>query len=329
MKENKKPILISGMKPTGKMHLGNFFGSLKQVIDLEDKYDNTYFIADFHALTGVKNSKEFRDNTWDLALDCLGAGLDPKKICIYKQSDVPEVTELTWFFSCLINVSYLMRAHAYKDAQAKGEEVNCGTFSYPILMAADILIHKSRFVPVGEDQRQHIEYARDVAEKFNSTYKKIFPIPEGVILESVGTVPGTDGRKMSKSYNNTIPLFATHEEIKKAVMKIPTDSKGVEDYKDPKECFVFKIHSLVTPEGELSILRKRYLEGGIGYKESKELLVESLDSYLKPFREKRSYYEKNPEEVKKILKKGADKTRKRTQETMAEVRKSMGISFLK
>lgn len=325
MQKNKKPILVSGMKPTGKLHLGNFFGALKQVIELKDKYDTTFFIADYHTLTTIKDAKLFKKNTQNLILDLLGAGVDPKKICLYKQSDVPEVTELTWIFNCITNVSYLKRAHAYKDAQSKGEEINSGIFSYPILMAADILINKTNVVPVGEDQRQHIEYTRDIAKKFNTTYKRIFPIPKGIIPKSEGYIVGTDGRKMSKSYNNTVPLFASHSEIKDSIMKIPTDSKGVEEPKDPDSCSLLKIQSLITSKKENEALRKRYTEGEIGYKESKDLLIKNLNNYLKPFRERRKYYKKNPQEVEKILNRGAKKIKKRASETMQEVRDTIGI----
>ncbi|MGM0482585.1 MAG: tryptophan--tRNA ligase [Patescibacteria group bacterium] len=325
MEENKKPVLVSGLKPTGRIHLGNFFGAMKQVIDLSNKYDTLFFVADFHALTAVKEAKVFSRDTYDLILDSLGAGIDPDSMYFYKQSDIPEVTELCWFFDCIINVSYLTRAHAYKDAKAKGLEVNAGTFNYPVLMAADILIHKAEVVPVGEDQRQHIEYARDIAEKFNSTYKDIFPVPKEVTLESVGTLPGTDGRKMSKSYNNTISLFADRNEIEKIVKKIPTDSKGVDDPKDPDECFIFKLFSLVAKEGEVLNMRERYKKGGIGYKEAKDILIEALDSYIKPLRERRKYYENDPDKVKSILKKGAEEASFKARRTLEEARRAVGI----
>lgn len=322
---NKRPVLISGMKPTGRVHLGNFFGALKQVIDLRDRYDTSFFVADFHALTAIKDAKEFSKNTDDLILDCLGAGIDPDSMCFYKQSDIPEVTELCWFFDCVINVSYLTRAHAYKDAKAKGQEVNAGTFNYPVLMAADILIHKAEVVPVGEDQRQHIEYARDIAEKFNSTFTNIFPVPKEVTLESVGTLPGTDGRKMSKSYGNTISLFADRSEIEKIVKKLPTDSKGVNEPKDPDECFIFKLYSLVSKEKEINDMRDRYEKGGLSYKEAKDVLIEALDSYMKPLRERRRYYEENPNKVKEILNKGAEEASVRARKTLQEAREAVGI----
>lgn len=321
----KRPILISGMKPTGRVHLGNFFGALKQVIDLKERYDTTFFIADFHALTGIKDAGQFSKNVNELALDCLGAGIDPEGMCFYRQSDIPEVTELCWFFNCLMNVSYLMRAHAYKDAQAKGEEVNAGTFDYPILMAADILIHKTEVVPVGEDQRQHIEYARDIALKFNSVFGEVFTVPEEIILDSVGTLPGTDGRKMSKSYGNTIPLFIERGEIERIVMKIPTDSKGVDEPKDPDNCFIFKLYSLVVDAKDIKILRERYSKGGIGYKEAKDILIEALDRYVEPLRKRRRYYEDRPEEVKSILNEGAKRARSRARDTLQEARRAIGI----
>ena len=321
----KRPILISGAKPTGRVHLGNYFGAIKQVIDLKDRFDSTFFIADYHALTGIKDAEEFSGNVRDLTLDCLGAGVDPQSMCLYRQSDLPEVTELCWFFNCLMNVSYLMRAHAYKDAQAKGEEVNAGTFDYPILMAADILIHKTEVVPVGEDQRQHIEYARDIAVKFNSVFGETFPVPEEMILESVGTLPGIDGRKMSKSYGNTIPLFIDRGEIEKVVMKIPTDSKGVDEPKDPDSCSIFRLFSLVADGKDVKALRERYLKGGVGYKEAKDTLIEGLDSYTKPLRERRRYYEESPSEVKRILEEGAEKASLRARSTLQEAREAVGI----
>ena len=326
MSKAGETVLVSGMKPTGRVHLGNYFGALKQISELQERYEATFFIADFHALTTVKDPKELRKLSRELALDILGADIDPAKVILYRQSNVPEVAELSWVFNCLMNVSYLMRAHAYKDAQAKGAEVNAGTFGYPMLMAADILIHRAHVVPVGEDQRQHVEYARDTAERFNATYGEIFPLPKPIIQESVSTIPGTDGRKMSKSYGNTISLFADQETIRKAVMGIPTDSKGVDEPKDPDACSVFKLHSFVATEKELAELRARYERGGIGYKEAKDLLVDSLDRFLTPFRERRASYEKDGSGSDDIFRAGGEKIRRRAQDTMNAVRTAIGLS---
>ncbi|MFA6797628.1 MAG: tryptophan--tRNA ligase, partial [Candidatus Paceibacterota bacterium] len=242
MNKESKKILLSGVQPTGRVHIGNYFGAMKQFVDLQDKYDCYIFIADYHAMTTVQDKEKLNKGIIDVALDYLAIGLDPKKVILFKQSDVPQVTELTWMFNCITTVPYLMRAHAFKDRESKNEEVNAGLFDYPILMASDILMQDADIVPVGQDQKQHVEYARDTAQKFNRIYGETFTVPEPFILANVETVPGTDGRKMSKSYGNVIPLFATDEEIKKAVMSIPTDSKGVAEPKNPDESNLYAIH---------------------------------------------------------------------------------------
>ena len=232
-----RKILLSGVKPTGRVHIGNYFGAMKQFVEMQNDFESYIFIADYHAVTTVQSKEELSKGIVDVALDYLAIGLDPKKVVLFKQSDVPAVHELTWIFNCITTMPYLMRAHAYKDAEAKNKEINVGVFDYPILMASDILLQDADVVPVGQDQKQHVEYARDTAQKFNNVFgagKEIFKLPEPLILKSVETVPGTDGKKMSKSYGNVIPLFATYEEIKKAVMSIPTDSKGVEESKNPE-----------------------------------------------------------------------------------------------
>ncbi|MEK7478043.1 MAG: tryptophan--tRNA ligase, partial [Patescibacteria group bacterium] len=273
MAEGKK-IMLSGVKPTGRPHIGNYFGAMKQFVELQDKYKAYVFIADYHALTTLQNPAEMSSGILDLAIDYLAIGLDPKKVALFKQSDVPEHTELGWIFNCITTVPYLARAHAYKDATAKGEEVSVGTFDYPMLMAADILLYDTDLVPVGKDQKQHVEYARDTAEKFNRLFGETFKLPEPLILAEVETVPGNDGRKMSKSYGNHLPLFSSDEEIKKFVMGIKTDSQGVNEPKNSAEDLVFSIHKLVSQD-QLSELRTRYEQGGIGYKESKEILIEN------------------------------------------------------
>jgi tryptophanyl-tRNA synthetase len=320
-----KGILVSGMQSSGTLHIGNYFGALRQFVDLQNEYECRFFVANLHALTTVHDAKKLSNFTHNLVLDYLGAGLDPQKCTLFLQSDIPHVTELAWIFECLVSVPYLSRAHAFKDAETKKKEVNVGTFNYPILMSADILVHDANVVPVGQDQKQHVEIAQDVAEKFNNAFGETFARPEPLIIETVATIPGIDGQKMSKSYNNTIPLFATDEEIEKAVMSIPTDSKGVNDQKDPENDTVFKLHVLVTPSAQLEDLRARYEDGKIGYKESKEILINSLKNFIGPMRVKRAEWENKPEEVKKIIREGGEKMRKIVHEKMIEVRDKTGL----
>ncbi len=325
-KEGKK-ILLSGVKPTGRLHIANYFGAMKQFVDLQDKYDCHIFIADYHAMTTVQNRADLMQGILDVALDYLAIGLDPKKVTLFKQSDIPQVTELTWIFNCLTTVPYLERAHAYKDAVANNKEANVGLFDYPILMASDILIQDSDIVPVGQDQKQHIEYARDTAQKFNNAFGETFKLPEPLILGSVETVPGTDGRKMSKSYDNVIPLFATDEEIKKAVMKIPTDSKGVDEPKNPDESILFSIHKLFLDGEALKNLKEKYEKGGMGYKEAKELLIADISAFITPMREKREMLAKDMDGVLDILKIGGEHARMRVEKKMKEVREKVGVEI--
>ncbi|MFA6535942.1 MAG: tryptophan--tRNA ligase [Candidatus Paceibacterota bacterium] len=315
---DKKKILLSGIKPTGNLHLGNYFGAIKQFVELQNKYDSYVFIADYHAMTTLLDAKELSENSFNIAVDYMALGLDPTKMTLFKQSDLPQVTELCWIFNCLTTVPYLERAHAYKDAVAKGKEANIGLFDYPILMAADILIQDADIVPVGQDQKQHVEYARDTAEKFNRTFGKAFKIPEPYILKDVAVVPGIDGQKMSKSYNNTIPIFASDEEIKKLVMGIVTDSNSGR----PEN--VYAIHKLIKPEAELE---KVYTEFAGKYQKLKEALYNDLVSFLTPFREKREQLLKDRAGVLAILKAGGDKARARAEAKMAEVRKLTGLTL--
>lgn len=319
-----KKTLLSAIKPTGTVHLGNYFGAMRQFVDRQDEYRQFVFLANYHALTSISDGALLKKLTLDLAIDYLAIGVDPKKTTIFLQSDVPEVTELAWIFNTLTTVPYLSRAHAFKDAEAKNKEVNVGVFDYPILMAADILIYNSDVVPVGQDQKQHVEIARDTAQKFNRVFGEVFKVPEPVILENVKTVAGIDGRKMSKSYGNVIGLFASDEEIKKAIMSIPTDSKGIEEPKDPSLCKVFAFHELLRHD-ELENVRKRYLEGGIGYKESKDILVDKMISFISPLRERRNEIAKNPERVLKILREGGEVARREAQKTMEIVREKTGL----
>ncbi|OHA79927.1 MAG: tryptophan--tRNA ligase [Candidatus Yonathbacteria bacterium RIFCSPHIGHO2_01_FULL_44_41] len=318
--------LLSGVKPTGTVHIGNYFGAMRQFVDHQDDYRQFIFLANYHALTSVSDGALLRKLSLDLAIDYLAIGIDPKKTTLFLQSDVPEVTELAWIFNTITTVPYLSRAHAYKDAEAKNKEVSVGLFDYPILMAADILIYGADVVPVGLDQKQHIEIARDTAQKFNRVFGETFKIPEPIILEEVKTVPGTDGRKMSKSYNNVIGLFASDEEIKKAVMSIPTDSKGIEESKNPSDCKVFAIHELF-PGKDTEALRARYIAGGIGYKESKDLLIEKIIAFVSPMRALREEIAGDTEAVLKILKEGAQVARREAQKTMSAVREKVGLTL--
>ena len=321
-----KKTLLAGIQPSGTVHIGNYFGAMRQFADRQDDYQQFIFIANYHALTSVSDGEKLKRLTLEVAMDYLAIGVDPKKTAIFMQSDVPEVTELAWIFNTITTMPYLARATAFKDAEAKNKEVNVGLFDYPILMAADILIYSADVVPVGLDQKQHIEIARDTAQKFNRVFGDTFKTPEPMILENVKTVPGTDGRKMSKSYGNTIPLFGNDEEIKKAVMSIPTDSKGVEDPKDPKGCKVFAMHELF-PGDELEALRARYLAGGIGYKESKDLLVAKIINFITPMRMRREEIARSPEAVLKILKEGGEVARAEAQKKMQEVREKVGLTL--
>ncbi len=322
-----KKVLVSGIQPSGTLHIGNYFGALKQFVDLQDTHDSRVIIVDLHALTTIQNREKLSKGILDIAMDYLACGLDPKKVIIFKQSDLPHVTELAWYFNCITTVSYLERAVAYKDAHMKAKEVTMGLFDYPVLMAADILIHDADVVPVGADQKQHVEYARDIAQKFNNTFGETFKLPEPLIMKNVAVVPGTDGRKMSKSYDNTIPLFGTDAEIKKAVMSIVTDSKTPEEPKDPDTCNIFALHKLFLDDGDLSTLRDKYIKGGLGYKESKEMLVEEILALITSMRDRRKIYENDPQLVKDILKDGAERAKIIMEKKMNVVRTNIGVNI--
>jgi len=311
-----KKRLLTGLQPSGTLHIGNYFGALKPFVDTYQDYESHLMIADLHALTTLRDSALLRQNTIDVVKDYLAAGVDPYKAIIFKQSDVKEHTELAWIFECLVTVPFLMQGHAYKDKVAKGLEPTAGLFNYPMLMAADILLYDAEVVPVGEDQRQHIEYAREAAAKFNQAYGEVFKAPQELIQKSLGVVPGTDGQKMSKSYKNTIPLFSAREEILKAVMAIVTDSSG----ERPEH--VYAIHKLLKSEEELTTL---YAEQKGKYKNLKEALAEDLDAFIAPMREVRASITDN--DVKAVLESGAARARERTSAKMQIVREAVGISL--
>ncbi|MBU6426865.1 tryptophan--tRNA ligase [Patescibacteria group bacterium] len=321
-----KKILLSGVKPTGRPHIGNYFGAMRQFVQLLNSgdYECYFFIADYHALNLIQNAEEMKRNTLDLAIDYLAIGLDPNKATLFKQSDISAHTELAWIFDTIVTVPYLQRAHAYKDAVAKNKEINVGTFNYPVLMAADILLYDADVVPVGQDQKQHVEYARDIAQKFNNTFCNgnecdqggVFKLPEPLIMEDVATVPGIDGRKMSKSYGNTIELFASRADIEKAVMSIVTDS----DSEIPKN--VYAIHKLFKSESEL----KPLYEANKGkYKVLKEALIEDIGVFIKPLREKRAELAKDENAVLKVLADGADKAKIKADAKLSLAKKAIGV----
>ena len=313
-----KKVILSGLKPTGRPHLGNYFGAMKQWVELSNENESYVFIADYHALNFIQNKDEMKENIIGVLLDYLAIGLDPEKVTLYKQSDISEHAELAWIFDTLTTMPYLMRAHAFKDAEAKNKEISVGTFNYPMLMAADILLYDPDLVPVGQDQKQHVEIARDAAQKFNNTFGETFKMPEHLILENVAVVPGTDGLKMSKSYKNTIPLFAEYEEIKKCVMSIVTDSGS-----DIPEN-VYAIHKLVRSESELKNL---YEDNKGKYKILKETLIEDLEKFIAPLRERRKEWEGKLPEALEILKVGGDKMKAKAVTKMAEVKEKIGVSI--
>lgn len=338
-----KKIFLSGVQPSGKPHIGNYFGAMKQFVDLQNEHEGYVFIADYHALHSLRNPKEMNENIKNVLLDYLAIGLDPEKVTFFKQSDISEHTELTWIFDTITTVPNLMLAHAFKarvdeigvenffkEKNEKGYDtfkelvsrvfkgIDVGTFNYPVLMAADILLYTPDLVPVGADQKQHVEIARDIADKFNNVYGETFKLPEPMILKEVAIVPGTDGRKMSKSYGNTIPLFAEYEEIKKCVMSIVTDSSGG----IPQN--VYAIHKLVRSETEL---KKIYEEKAGKYKDLKELLVEDLEKFIAPLRERRKEFAKDIPKALAILKEGGKKAKLIASKKMDQVRAKVGVNI--
>lgn len=318
--------VLSGIQPTGKQHIGNYFGAMRQHIHLQAENEVFYFIADYHALTSGPSPDELKGYTRDVVLDYLALGLDPGKTVFWRQSDVGEVTELAWVLSCITPMGLLQRCTSYKDKIAQGLSPNHGLFAYPVLQAADILIFDSELVPVGADQKQHIEVTRDIAQRFNNTYGETLVIPKEHILESVAVVPGIDGRKMSKSYDNTIGIFEPEGQVKKKVMRIVTDSTPVEEAKNPDKCNVFSLLKLVADEEELAEWQEKYRKGGMGYGTVKKRLLELLLEYFAPYRQKRAALEKEKGCVERVLKEGAEKARAVARVTLERVRKAVGIS---
>jgi tryptophanyl-tRNA synthetase len=318
-----KKRILTGLQPSGVLHIGNYFGSLKPLVDMSNTTDDEVFlmVADYHALTSVRDGKALRENIYQIVRDYLAAGIDPKRVTLFRQSDNSHHAELGWIFNCMVTVPFLMQAHSYKDKVAKGMEANAGLFTYPMLMAADIALYDTDLVPVGEDQRQHLEYTREAVTKFNNAYGEILKEPKEVIVKNVGVVPGTDGQKMSKSYKNTIPLFGTREEIQKAVMSIVTDSSG----ERPEN--VYNIHKVIYEAMGRSVseLDTLYDENSGKYKILKDALVEDIDSIVAPMRERRM--EITDDEVKSVLKDGVERARAVSGGTMERVREAIGITL--
>jgi len=348
MVQTNKMTLLSGIQPSGRPHIGNYFGAMKQFVELQKDHDCFFMIVDYHALNTIQDAKVMKQNIIDLAIDYLAIGLDPKKSVIFKQSDVSEHTELAWIFETITTMPYLQRAHAYKDAEAKNKEISVGLFNYPMLMAADILLYDTDVVPVGQDQKQHVEITRDTAEKFNRIFGETFKLPEAKIISNVAVVPGIDGRKMSKSYGNTIPLFAENAEIEKLVMSIVTDSEkygedasktvlggalfatkvkgqspilGLTSYHPAN---VYLIHQLFRSEAELAPL---YQSKAGKYKELKDALIADIKRFIAPLREKRKAIVSDTAAVLKVLKKGGERAKEKASAKMDEVREKIGVKL--
>src|ERR1044071_664761 len=319
--------ILSGIQPTGILHIGNYFGMMRPAIQLQETKGNEtfYFIADYHALTTVDNPETLRANSRRIALDFLACGLDPDKGALFRQSDVSQVTELTWILATVTPKALLERAHSYKDKVARGLPASAGLFTYPVLMAADILIYDSDLVPVGKDQKQHLEMTRDMAIKFNETFGGVLKLPEPYIQSTTETVPGVDGQKMSKSYGNTIDIFGNEKETRKRIMSMVTDSKPVEAPKDAASSTIFQLYSLLATRAEIEEMRGRFEKGGTGYGDFKKQLFEKLWSYFEPMRKRREEILKDPGYIDEVLKRGAERANEEAGKVMKRVRKAVGL----
>jgi tryptophanyl-tRNA synthetase len=316
--------ILSGIQPSGEPHIGNYFGAMRQHVALQAKGEAIYFLADYHSMTSIRDAGERRRFTRELALDYLALGLDPAHAILYRQSDLPEVTELAWILTTVTAMGLLERAHSFKDKVAQGMAVSHGLFAYPVLMAADILIYNADIVPVGQDQKQHLEMTRDIAGSFNHTYGEVFKLPEPMILEDVAVVPGTDGRKMSKSYDNTIRMFAPDAEVKKAVMGIVTDSTPVDQPKDTTAA-VFQLWSLFASACERKQLFARAAAGGLGYGEVKKDLLARLLAHFAPLRERRAEWIARGDDVEDVLADGARRARAIARPILDAARDAAGL----
>ena len=319
--------ILTGIQPSGTLHIGNYFGAMRPAVTLQDSGNECfYFIANYHAMTSMPDPKDLHERTFGVAVDFLAAGIDPQKTVFFRQSDVPEVQELAWFLSCICPMGLLERCHSYKDKLAHGLEANHGLFAYPALMAADILLYQSQLVPVGKDQKQHLEVTRDLAIRFNNHFGDILTVPDAYISTDVAVIPGLDGQKMSKSYNNTIELFGEGKPVRKKFMSIKTDSTPMGEPMNPDTCNVFALYKLMATPEELEALRKNYLENPeFGYGHAEQLLFEKYTEYFAEAREKRKELLANPQKVEDILQDGASRARKVADATMAKVRAAVGL----
>jgi tryptophanyl-tRNA synthetase len=325
MREKERMRILSGIQPSGALHIGNYFGMMRPAVALQAEGEALYFVADYHALTSLRDPEMLRANSRRVALDFLACGLDPERATLFRHSDVPQVTELAWILSTVAPMGLLERAHSYKDKLAHGMSANVGLFSYPILMAADILIYDSDVVPVGKDQKQHIEMTRDLAVKMNETYGQIFKLPEPRIQPATETVPGVDGQKMSKSYGNNIDIFGDEKEMRKRVMSIVTDSLAVDAPKDPATSTIFKLYSLVASDDEITNMRDRFIKGGTGYGDFKKELFEKLWEYFAPMRKRREEILKDKSYIDNVLAHGAARANEIANQVMDRVRKAVGL----
>jgi len=319
--------VLSGIQPTGRFHWGNYFGAIRQYIDLQDEDESYYFIANLHALTTVREPKRLEQLTLDAAIDLLALGLDPARAMLFVQSDVPEVSELCWLLMTGAPMGLLERCHAYKDKKAKGLSADAGLFAYPVLMAADILIYDADVVPVGEDQLQHIEVARDLAASFNHRFGETFVLPKGKVLESTAKVPGTDGQKMSKSYDNTLEVFEEPKSLRKKIMRIVTDSRPMEDPKEPDGDHLYQLYSLFVDEVKQAEMAEMYRRGGFGYGEVKKAVAEASEQYFAEARERRAELTAAPAKVREILADGAQRARRKAAEVLLRAQMACGVKW--
>ena len=317
--------ILSGIQPSGVLHIGNYFGMMRPAIALQSEGEAFYFVADYHALTSLQNSKALRENSHRVALDFLACGLDPERASLFRQSDVPQVTELAWILGTVTPFSRLELAHSYKDKVARGVAASAGLFTYPVLMAADILIYDSDVVPVGKDQKQHIEITRDIATRVNETFGEVFKLPEPRIQSSTETVPGLDGQKMSKSYGNTIDIFGDEKETRKRIMSIVTDSTPVEAPKDPATSSILQLYALFASEAEVATMREAIVAGGTGYGDFKKQLFGALWDYFAPMRARRAEILAQPGYVDEVLARGAERANAIADRVMSRVRDAVGL----
>jgi tryptophanyl-tRNA synthetase len=317
--------ILSGIQPSGVLHIGNYFGMMRPAIALQAEGEAFYFIADYHALTSVRDPEALRENARRVALDFLACGLDPERAALFRQSDVPQVTELAWILSTVAPMSLLERAHSYKDKLARGMPATVGLFNYPVLMAADILIYDSDIVPVGKDQKQHIEITRDLAVKMNETFGQIFKLPEPRIQAATEVIPGIDGQKMSKSYGNNIDIFGDEKETRKRIMSIVTDSAPVEAPKDSSRSTIFQLYSLVASRNEIAEMRERFQKGGAGYGDFKKQLFEKLWDYFAPMRKRREEILADTAYIDNVLARGAKRANEGANQVMQRVRAAVGL----